>query len=298
MATIGVGNIGHALVARLIDCGVRVRVWDPSEPARTRAERLGAEVGRSASDAARDADAVILSVPDGAAAEEALLDANGGLESVRQATLIIDMSTNTPATARRLAAESARAGAEFVDAPVSGGPKRARSGELSVMAGGTDFAFARARSLLELLAANVFHVGGSGSGQAMKLVNNLLTAVNLVAIGEAVALGLREGLELSAIHDVVTASSGDSKRFRDSIPRVMRGEVGSDYGHVDILGKDLELAVEAGSRQRLPMPAASIANQIFRVVQAQGNGGRDIEAIIEFYAGLAGVDLTAPARNA
>jgi 3-hydroxyisobutyrate dehydrogenase-like beta-hydroxyacid dehydrogenase len=149
---------------------------------------------------------------------------------------------------------------------------------------------ARAEPLLGAIAAHVFHVGPVGSGQAMKLVNNLLTAVNLAAIGEAVALGVGEGLDLATIHEVVTVSSGDSKRFRDSVPRILRDEVGTEYGRVDILAKALEMALSVGTERKLPMPAATLVGQIFRVVQAEGQGGRDIEALIEWYARQGGVD--------
>jgi 3-hydroxyisobutyrate dehydrogenase-like beta-hydroxyacid dehydrogenase len=291
VAVIGLGSIGGALTAHLAASGAEVLAWDLVPAALERAERVGARPAQSGAAAAAGASIVIVCVPDAAALAAAVTGENGVLEGAAAGTLLIDMGTNLPSEARRLAALCAERGVEFVDAPVSGGPRRARSGELSTMAGGSEEAVARARPVLGAIAAHVFHVGPVGSGQAMKLVNNLLTAVNLAAIGEAVALGLGEGLDLATIHEVVTVSSGDSKRFRDSVPRLMRGEVGTGYGRVDILAKDLEMALSVGTERKLPMPVATLVGQIFRVVQAEGQGGRDIEALVEWYARQAGVDL-------
>ena len=290
VAVVGLGSIGGALTAHLAEDGVEVVAWDLLPAALERAEQVGARPASSAAAAAAAASTTIVCVPDAAALRAAVEGEKGVLEGAAAGTLLIDMGTNLPSEARRLGALCAKRGVEFVDAPVSGGPRRARSGELSTMAGGSDQAVARATPILGAIAAHVFHVGPVGSGQAMKLVNNLLTAVNLAAIGEAVALGVGEGLDLATIHEVVTVSSGDSKRFRDSVPRVLRDEIGTEYGRVDILAKDLEMALSVGTERKLPMPAATLVGQIFRVVQAEGQGGRDIEALIEWYARQGGVD--------
>ena len=290
VAVVGLGAIGGALAARLVETGADVVVWDVVPAALERAEEAGARPTSGGAQAAAQASVVIVCVPDAAALRTAVVGKGGVLEGAAAGTLLIDMGTNLPSQARQMAALCAERGVEFVDAPVSGGPRRARSGELSTMAGGSTEAIERAEPVLGAIAAHVFHVGAVGAGQAMKLVNNLLTAVNLAAIGEALALGLGEGLDLGTIHEVVTVSSGDSKRFRDSVPRVLRGEIGTTYGRVDILAKDLEMALTVGSERKLPMPAATLVSQIFRVVQAEGEGGRDIEALIEWYARLGGTD--------
>ncbi|HEY1854026.1 MAG TPA: NAD(P)-dependent oxidoreductase [Solirubrobacterales bacterium] len=290
VAVVGLGSIGGALTAHLAAGGVEVLAWDVVPAALDRAEQAGARPASSGAEAAAGGSTVIVCVPDAAALRTAVAGDRGVLEGAAAGALLIDMGTNLPSEARRMAALCAERGVEFVDAPVSGGPRRARSGELSTMAGGSGDAVARAEPLLGAIAAHVFHVGPVGSGQAMKLVNNLLTAVNLAAIGEAVALGVGEGLDLATIHEVVIVSSGDSKRFRDSVPRILRDEVGTEYGRVDILAKDLEMALSVGTERKLPMPAATLVGQIFRVVQAEGQGGRDIEALIEWYARQGGVD--------
>jgi 3-hydroxyisobutyrate dehydrogenase-like beta-hydroxyacid dehydrogenase len=229
--------------------------------------------------------------------EDATTGAAGVLAALRAGAVLVDMSTTPPAVTRAIAAAAAERGVSFLDAPVSGGPSRASSGRLSVMVGGPADVVERARPLLELLGERVIHVGETGAGQAMKMVNNVLTSVNLVGIAEALTLGFRQGLSLQSMYDVISDSSGGSRRFADSVGRLLRGEVGTSYGALDLLAKDLELALAAAAEHPLPMPVTALTREVYRLAQAKGLGGRDIESVVEMFAELGDLDAAEVFRS-
>jgi 3-hydroxyisobutyrate dehydrogenase len=235
VAVIGLGAMGLPMARRLAAAGHAVRAWDLSPQRRALADGLAL-----AEDAARGAEAVLLSLPH----DEAVLLAAESILAARPApgAIALDCSTVAPETPRRLAPRFAAAGLAWVDAPVSGGPAGAAAGTLTVMAGAGPGVLDRVRPVLEAIAAKVVHVGGPGAGAVAKLVNNLLVAANLLAAAEALRLGNRAGVDTAALLGVVNAASGRSAATEVNFPRwILPGAFDSGFT-AGLMRKDLRLA--------------------------------------------------------
>ena len=247
----------------------------------TRAAALGGPVAANAREAVAGADVAITSLPSPAAVEQVAREIRGA-----GIALFVDMSTGPPALARRLAADLAAEGTESLDAPVSGGPRGAEQGTLTVMVGGAEQAFAQTEELLRGVGARlVVHVGGPGAGQAAKLCNNLIAGVTVAAIAEACAIAEREGIDPALLYGVLTASTGDSRvlRARFPIPGVDPAHPAS-AGYealfaLDLIAKDLALVRELALEHGVSPTQAEAALSAYRVAQEAGLGDLDYSAI-------------------
>jgi 3-hydroxyisobutyrate dehydrogenase len=251
---------------------------DPS-----RVEALGARAASTAAEAAAGADAVLLSLPSPAAVEDAVLGAEGVRAGATNGALLADLSTGPPALARRLAVECPAL--DVLDAPVSGGPRGAEEASLTVMVGGSEDAFARAEPLLDVVGALVVRVGGHGAGQAAKLCNNLVAGATMAAVAEACALAVAEGIDPGTLYRLLTASTGDSRVLRTRFPLP-----GVDAAHpasngfaplfaLELMAKDLRLALELAERHALDAPVASAALERYQAAEHDGRGGLDYSAV-------------------
>ena len=239
---IGLGNMGAPMAANLARAGRRLLVHDAAGT-RERAP-AGTAIATDNREVARDADTVILSLPDGDVVRGVVKEMIGVTDA--RIRCVVDTSTVGIAAARELHARLANAGIEYLDAPVSGGVSGARNGTVAVMFAGSDAAFTRYAPVLEGMAAHVVHVGrGPGLGQAMKLLNNFLSAVAMTATSEAIALGERHGLEMATMIEVLNASSGRNSATANKFPnRILPGTY--DTGFTSrLLEKDLRLYLEA-----------------------------------------------------
>ena len=275
---IGLGNMGAPMAANLAHAGRRLVVHDAAGT-RERAPP-GAALAEDNRTVARGADAIILSLPDGEVVREVAEEIAGAGDA--RARCIIDTSTVGIAAAREFHARLAGAGIEYLDAPVSGGVSGARRGTVAVMFAGSDAAFARYAPVLEGMAARVVHVGREpGLGQAMKLLNNFLSAVAMTATSEAIALGERHGLDMATMLEVLNASSGRNSATADKFPnRILPGTY--DTGFTSrLLEKDLRLYLEAlqavGGEQILAPPVHEVWR---RLEDAEANA--DITRIYPF----------------
>ena len=262
---------GHELVA--VD----------SDPGRI--ELLGAPAAETPADAAAATQVALLSLPSPAAVEEVVLGRHGLRAGAPAGFTVIDMSTGPPALARRLAAELAEAGVESLDAPVSGGPRGAEAASLTIMVGGRRETFERRRSLLEDLGRLVVRVGEAGAGQAAKLCNNLVAGATMAALAEACGLAVREAVDPAVLYDLLTGSTADSRVLRTRFPIG-----GVDVEHpasngyerlfaLDLMGKDLDLALELGAAQGVDLPVARASRASYRRAQEQGLGHLDYSAV-------------------
>lgn len=282
VAFIGVGTMGLPIARNLLAAGHELVPCDIDS---TRAAVLGVEVAQTPREAVAEADVVILSLPSPAAVEDVTLGPDGVRAGARPGTLVIDMSTSPPALARRLAAELGAAGVDVLDAPVSGGPRGAEEGTLTVMVGGHEDAYARAEPLLRAVGRHIVRVGDHGAGQAAKLCNNLIAAATMVAIAEACAVAEQEGLDAATFYELVTASTGDSRVLRTRYPLPGADPLhpaSSDYGPLfalDLIAKDLELvralAVECG----IVPSIADAALADYRTAQRAELGSLDYSAV-------------------
>ncbi len=294
MARVGVlgsGSIGGSTAARLASQGIEVAAFDIDAE---RVAALGADgvaAAGSARELAEGAEVIFLALPNTPHIESALAGEDGLRAGLGEGTLVCLLSTIDPAEARRVGAELAEAGAELLDTPVSGGPVAARAGELTIMAGGTDAAFARAKPLLELLSDHLVHVGPLGAGETAKLVNNLMGSVIVLGIAEGVALAAKAGLDVERTLEAIAGASGSSWILDTWIPRTILADPSQTHFAVELMAKDMGLVRELAEANGVPLEAGALAEKTFTELRDSGDGGRDFSILLARRAEAAGADL-------
>jgi len=287
---IGLGNMGQPMALNLAKHGFPLIVHD-IDPAKVEPLRArGATVVESPEAVAKTADRTISMVETTAQAESVITGERGILGTARSGHIVISMSTIDPLLARRLADALAARGVAMLDAPVSGGTERAKTGELSIIAGGDAATFEACRDLFKSMGTKIFHVGGLGQGLAMKLVNNMLVQVNMVAVAEALVLGVKAGLDPRTIYEVVRVSTGTSSAFERGAARMLARDF-SPAGTVDISFKDQELETAFAKQLGAPLLLANVSQQVYQMARAAGLGKQDGTAIIQVLERLAGVKV-------
>ena len=281
--------MGGPIAERLLAAGHELVVHDlAAEPVAALAT-LGARSEPDFTRLAAAAELSITSLPTLAAVEDVILGSGGLIEAAAPGAIVMDMSTGSPELARRMSAAGAARGLPVLDAPVSGGPRGARDGTLAIMVGGDEAAFDRVLPVLEALAAVVRHMGPAGAGQATKLTNNLLAAAHMAVLAEAVALALHEGLDPTAVYEVISRGTGDSRVLRNRFPVagvLEHAPASNDWAAlfpVDLLIKDVTLAVAAAAEHDLEMPITALALERYQAAQAAGFGALDYSAIARLY---------------
>lgn len=282
LALIGAGAMGGAIGARFCAVGQPLRVFDLDADKVAELVALGAEAAPGAADAARGADAVILSLNSPRIVEAAVFGPKGVAEGAAPGTLIIDMSSIDPAATRELAAKAEAAGLAWVDSPLSGGAPKAATGELTLMLGGEDADVARAREVLGHVASNITHMGPAGAGQATKLINQVLCGLNFLAVAEATALAEAAGIAVDRIPAALRGGRADSAILQEYMPRFAT----RDYrrtGRIDNMVKDLDGALAIARATTTPMPLTSACADLHRMLTRAGLGGEDQAALMEYF---------------
>jgi 3-hydroxyisobutyrate dehydrogenase len=291
VAFIGVGNMGGRMSRRLLAAGYPVTVCDSSRELVESLVEDGARAAGSAADAASDADLVILSLPTPAIVEAVVSGENGILRTARPGTTVVDMSTGDPGTARRVEAACRAAGLNFLDAPVSRGVVGAEKGTLLIMVGGDAEVLEAARPVLSHLGSDIVHVGGPGSGQVVKLCNNMLAAIHMQALGEVLVTGVKAGVGVDTLASVLSAGTGGSWILSNHLPAtILAGDDGTRFA-LDLMHKDVGLFLRAAEEQGLSTPLAATATQTLRMAKSEGYGPRDYSAIIRYFEHLAQIQL-------
>ncbi|MDF3141708.1 MULTISPECIES: NAD(P)-dependent oxidoreductase [unclassified Streptomyces] len=288
VAFVGLGNIGGRVVAHLVKAGHDVAVFDLNAAAVQAAVEAGARSVASAAQAAEGAEAVFLSLPTPVIVESVVGEI---LPHAEKGAVIVDHSTIDPDTSRRLAATAATEGVGFLDAPVSGGVQGAEAGTLAIMVGGDEAALEKVRPLLQTYAGSVVHVGGSGSGQVVKLANNLITAINIAALGEALTTTVRQGVDLDTAVSVLTKSSANSNVLSNYFPRTLFTTERPTGFALDFMHKDLGLFLSSAASGPVPLPLSNAVRDLFSIGRQLGRGGKDFTSVVEFYEDFAGVRL-------
>jgi L-threonate 2-dehydrogenase len=284
IGVIGVGNMGAPMAARLLERGYEVVVRDVRRDAEEPLLAAGAQRADAPRAIAQTCTAVLVVVVDAGQIDDVLQGPQGMLQALHPGQRILFHSTIAPADAARFAAAVAERGALALDAPISGGPARARTGQLSTMVACDDIAFERTRRILDALAARVFRVGTRpGLGATMKLVNNLLAGTYLAAGAEAFAIGRAAGLDAKTMADVFGASSGQSWILSDRLGRVVAGDP-QTHAQMHILAKDMRLAIELARSVDGPSRVGSAASATFAAAVAAGLKDEDDSALIRWLA--------------
>ena len=277
---VGLGIMGMPMAKNLLGAGYELLILNRSrEKAEELAARGRAEVADGIENLARGSDVVITMLPGPPEVEEVVAGENGLLRGARRGTLLVDMSTSSPALARKLALAAAARGIGMLDAPVSGGDVGAMEGTLSIMVGGEERAFERARPLFEVMGKTVTHVGESGSGQIVKAANQIVVALVIEAVSEALVLGSKAGVDPGKVLDVLSGGLAANK-----VMEVKRdGFLGQDFapgGKVEYHHKDLGIALAAGRECGVTLPVTAIVDQMFAALRARGRGGWDHSALL------------------
>lgn len=284
---IGLGAMGSGMAGALLRAGFTVRGHDVNPAACDRFTEQGGVAVPTPAEVAQGVDALVIMVLSGEQAEQAIFGPTGAIATLRPGAVLLLCSTVSPALVRNVAQRLSAHGVLFLDAPVSGGVKRAAEGTLSVMASGTPEAFAAAQPVLDVVAANIYPMGDEpGQGSTMKLVNQILAGIHIAAAAEAMALGTRAGIDPDRIYEVVSSSAGSSWMFQDRVPHILADDF-TPYSAVDIWLKDLHLVLETGREFKLPLPLAAVAHQLFLMAAASGYGRLDDSAVIKVFEKLA-----------
>jgi 3-hydroxyisobutyrate dehydrogenase-like beta-hydroxyacid dehydrogenase len=286
---IGVGRMGSSMVARLIAAGHELTIYDPVATAAATAAALGARAANSAADAAALCTVVLASVPGPADARETarLIAESPTLE------IFVDLSTSGPAAAQAISALLELHGIAAIDAPVSGGVKGAAAGKLTIMASGPAPAMRRVRPILEVLG-KVYELGEKpGLGQTVKLANNLMSAASLAIAAEALAMGVKAGVDPAAMLDVLNASSGRNSATQDKIPKHVLNRK-FDFGFSNALSfKDVRLCLDEAEALGVPMVVGAAVRQMLSITQQMHGAAADCTDLVKVVENWAGCRIGA-----
>ncbi len=290
---VGVGSMGWPMAALLHKAGYPLQIVDASsERAQAFVKEIGGTVAASNRALAAASDIIITILPTSAIVQAVLEGTNGVLAGLRKDAVVVEMSSGVPTITRALAEQVAAAGAHMVDAPVSGGVPRAKTGELAIMFGGSEAILERVRPVLSCMGTSITRTGDVGSAHAMKALNNLVSAGGFLIGVEALMIGKRFGLDPSAMVDVLNSSTGmnnsTQKKFKQF---VLSGQYNAGFG-LDLMVKDLSIALEIGRDTNTPTPFSALCREMWASCAAMLGPGQDHTAIAKLTETLAGDTLS------
>jgi 3-hydroxyisobutyrate dehydrogenase len=287
---LGLGRMGAPMARNIAKTGHQLAVFNRTTEKIDAFTADGARPASSPAELARESEIVALCVALPSDVRDVLERPDGILAGLKRDQVVVDFSTIDPGTSRAMAARCRDVGAEYLDAPVSGGVSGAEEGSLTVMVGGRAEALAAARPVLEAVGKNVQHVGPSGAGSTIKLINQMLVGINLCGVVEALVLGTRAGLDPAHLYDIIRTSSGSSYTLNGVAPRALEGNFEPGFS-LDLLFKDVDLAASIARDVKLPVLMVNQALQVIQTARAQGLGDRDASAALLPLERIAGVDV-------
>ena len=283
---VGLGAMGLGMAQSLRRAGHAPHVFDLRREVAQDFARDGGTVCETLAELGARCDVVVSVVVNAAQTESVLFGDDGVAARMRPGSLFVMCSTVDPNWSVALEARLARLGILYLDAPISGGAAKAASGQITMMTAGTPEAYARAGGVLDAMAAKVYRLGDkAGAGSKVKIINQLLAGVHIAAAAEAMALGLREGVDPAALYEVITHSAGNSWMFENRMAHVLA----SDYtplSAVDIFVKDLGLVLDVARASKFPLPLSSTAHQMFMQASTAGFAREDDSAVIKIFPGI------------
>ena len=284
---IGLGTIGLGAALNLARKGHEVIGCDVSEAARAQVPHAVAR----ADELPADTEAVAVFVVNAAQTEDVLFGEHGCLARLSKGAVILSCATVAPEAARALDAKITAAGFLMLDAPTSGGKIGAHAGTMTIMASGSDVAFAKAQPILEAISTKVWRLGDKiGIGSTVKMVNQLLAGVHIATAAEAMALGIRAGADPRTLFEVISSSAGSSWMWQNRMPHILEGD-DTPLSAVNIFVKDLGIVLDQARALTFPLPMAAAAHQLFLAAAAHGEGAKDDAFVIRVWQALAGIDL-------
>ncbi len=283
IAFIGLGIMGKPMATNLLEAGHTVVVHNRSREAVDELAESGAEAVSSPREATERSDVVITMLPDSPDVEAVVFGDDGVAAGVSDGMLYVDMSTIAPTTSREIHQALEEKGVEAVDAPVSGGQPAAESGDLSIMVGGSDEAVERARPMLEVLGKSVTHIGPPGAGQVAKAANQVVVALTIQAVAEALTLARQAGVDAGKVREALLGGLAQSKILEMHGERMLSGEFEPGF-RLSLHRKDLAIALDTAREEGVALLATAQAAEVMNSLLARGDGDKDHAAMIEFYA--------------
>ncbi|MDK3025046.1 NAD-binding protein [Cupriavidus taiwanensis] len=286
IGVIGLGAMGFGVAQSLLRAGFNVHACDLRPEVLQRFADAGGVPCASPAELGSRCDVVLTLVVNAQQTEAVLFGADGAVAAMQPGKLVIASATVPPEFALALGRRLAEHGLLMLDAPVSGGAARAASGEMTMMTSGPAEAYALAEGVLAAIAGKVYRLGAAhGAGSKVKIINQLLAGVHIAAAAEAMALGLREGVDPDALYDVITHSAGNSWMFENRVPHILKGDY-TPLSAVDIFVKDLGMVLDTARTSKFPLPLSAAAHQMFMMASTAGHGGEDDSAVIKIFPGI------------
>jgi 3-hydroxyisobutyrate dehydrogenase len=290
---IGLGIMGSGMTHNLLRASVDLTVYNRSPERMQPLANAGAATAASPAELAAAVDVVFVCVSDTPDVERVLFGDVGVLQGAKSGSLVVDMSTISPAATRQFAERLAERGVAMIDAPVSGGSEGAAKGTLSIMVGGEADDVERARPYLEAMGSTITHLGPIGSGQSCKLVNQILVVVNMLATAEALVFAEASGLDLERTLEAVVGGAAGSWMLANRGPQAIRRDWRPGFT-IDLQQKDLRLVLEAADQTGAPVLATSTVFQLYRTLQREGLGAEGNHALIKALERLSGIEVGEP----
>ena len=288
---VGVGSMGRPMALRLLEAGYPLTFSTRRSESAEMLEGAGGRGVPTPLIVAEECDVLLTCLPGDSELNDVYLGPEGVLEHLAAGSTIIDFTTASPMMIQRVAAEASHHDISVVDAPISGGTWGAERGTLTIMTGCDDETFERVNPILSVLGANIFRVGDVGSGKLFKLINNVLAGTTMVMVGEALSLAANAGADLDLLYQVVSASSGNSNIWSDSVPKMIHGEQSPPGFRLELMRKDIRLAASLGEDLGTPVPLTSLALQFYTAACARGMGKHAANDVARLVGRLAGADF-------
>jgi len=286
VAVIGLGYMGTPMAKNLLKAGFGVRGFDLDRGRLKTLEDAGGSACDSPAEAARGASFVLTMLPSSQHVRSALEGPSGAFEGLERGGTIVQMGSISPTVTKQLGAAAQARGFAYLDAPVSRGVPAVERGELLIMIGGASETLERARPLLSALGTDIVHVGDVGAAATIKVINNLILGITIVAASEAMTLGVKGGVKLEKMLEILSGASGDLWVLRNLFPQAFAGDYTTRF-RVDLMLKDLNLAEELAYDVAAPTPMGSLAKNLFLTLNAQGEGAADCTSILKTFETLA-----------
>jgi L-threonate 2-dehydrogenase len=286
IGVVGLGAMGKGMAGSLRRAGYQVYVADVRKEAADEFVKEGGVACASPAEVAQHCEILVSVVVNAAQTEEVLFGKNGAAAALKKGSVFIMCSTVDPNWSIALEKRLNDMGILYLDSPISGGAAKAASGEMTIMSAGSPEAYAKVGGALDAMAAKVYRLGNSaGAGSKVKIINQLLAGVHIAAAAEAMALGLREGVDADSLYEVITNSAGNSWMFENRMAHVLAADY-TPLSAVDIFVKDLGLVLDTARASKFPLPLSSTAHQMFMQASTAGFGREDDSAVIKIFPGI------------
>lgn len=290
---IGLGKMGRPMALNILKAGFPLVVANRSQAVVADVASHGATAAKTPAEVAAHADLICLCLPMPSHVEEVVLGPNGVIEGIKPGAIVVDFSTIGPSTCRNVAEKLADKGAHYIDAPVSGGTTGAAAATLTVMVGGAQADYDRALPLLQSVGKKIVHAGPVGAGAVVKLMNQLLVAINLAGAAEAMVLGTKAGVDPTLLYETIASATGNSFQMARNFPDlILKGNFAPMFS-VNLLHKDVNLGVEVGREQHVRTLLSDLVLSVFAEARDAGHGDEDIAAVIRPLEALSGIEVRA-----